>query len=85
MRAIGLLSLLWVCACSFISDADLAARLDGDSDGVPRPTDCDDDDAAVSGPSAWYGDADGDGFGAGSATEACAAPAGFVHDVHDSR
>jgi hypothetical protein len=39
--------LLTLSGCPLISDADLADRLDLDGDGVARPQDCDDDDAAV--------------------------------------
>lgn len=74
---------LLVGGCALISDQDLAARLDLDADDVSRPTDCDDDDAAVGGPIAYHADADSDGYGGGSPTLACLAPEGFVTDGSD--
>jgi hypothetical protein len=52
--------------------------IDDDCDGNPD----DEDDDVVDG-SNWYDDADGDGFGAGSATKACEPPDGFVADHTD--
>jgi hypothetical protein len=49
--------------------------VDGDCDGLV-------DDAATDAP-AWYADVDGDGFGAGAPTAACAAPAGTVARAGD--
>ncbi|MEY4118891.1 MAG: hypothetical protein RLZZ116_2219, partial [Planctomycetota bacterium] len=43
-----------------------AANRDEDCDGV-----ADNDDSSATGKTNWYADADGDGFGAGSATSAC--------------
>lgn len=70
--------LLPACLVSgcLISQADLAARLDRDGDGVPGTTDCDDDDPAVGGgPRAWL-DRDGDAWGGGNPFTLCADPAG---------
>lgn len=44
---------------------------------VADATDCDDADAAIGGPIAWYTDADGDGYG-DAALLACVAPPGAV-------
>jgi len=48
-----------------------AAATDEDCDGL-----ADDADSGVTGTSAWYTDADSDGYGAGSAIPACLAPSG---------
>jgi hypothetical protein len=46
--------------------------------------DCDDSDASVGGPSRWYLDADGDGFGTPSSwVEVCTQPVGYVGDAND--
>ncbi|GDX78917.1 hypothetical protein LBMAG42_07280 [Deltaproteobacteria bacterium] len=71
-------ALLALAACSLVSDADLAARFDADGDGVSRPEDCDDGDAALGAAIVWYADGDGDGFGATASTPACAQPDGYV-------
>ncbi|GDX78918.1 hypothetical protein LBMAG42_07290 [Deltaproteobacteria bacterium] len=70
--------LLGALACALVTDADFAARFDLDGDGVPRPEDCDDDDAENVVPS-WYPDADGDGWGTdtGVVTQ-CVQPAGYA-------
>lgn len=53
---------LWrVGGCALISEADLAARMDLDGDGVPRPDDCDDADPDVTDPTLTWADADGVG------------------------
>lgn len=70
-------------ACALISDAELAARLDLDADGVPRPSDCDDDDPAVGLAGDLYADADADGFGAGEPTQSCDPIPGFVSNRDD--
>ncbi len=52
-------------------------------DGVDN--DCDDEvdeDDAIDAPT-WYEDADGDGYGSTTATQACAMPKGFVDDSSD--
>jgi len=59
--------------CALISSEDYSGRFDLDGDGLARPADCDDSDADVLRRS-WYLDADGDGFGAGSAVDQCSAP-----------
>ncbi|MFH1464123.1 MAG: FG-GAP-like repeat-containing protein [Pseudomonadota bacterium] len=57
---------------------------DADGDGVLVDEDCDDTDAAVGAPVAWYADLDGDGFGdPAHAEEACAGPSGWVADGGD--
>ena len=68
VRAILLLSLL--VACGKEADEDL------DGDGLLASEDCDDLDASVIGPTRWYGDGEGDGYGVGEPTEACDAPEG---------
>lgn len=70
-------------ACALVSDAELAARMDVDGDGVPRPSDCDDGDAQIGVATEWYADADADGFGAGAASSTCVAPEGFVSTADD--
>ena len=52
--------------------------LDNNCDGL-----VDDADPGVIDPTAWYDDVDGDAFGAGVATVACLAPAGFVDNDAD--
>ena len=74
---------LLLTACPWLSEADLQARLDLDGDGVPRPTDCDDDDPSVGGPTTWYADSDEDGFGGAIATHSCSAEEGLVADGSD--
>jgi hypothetical protein len=54
------------------------AYADADADGVPACEDCDDQDAGLSNPSAWYRDADGDGWGTGSPLLQCAPPEGYA-------
>jgi hypothetical protein len=72
------LSLLLLIGCPYLSIDDLDARMDLDGDGVPRPEDCDDDDAGLGAPSTWYADVDGDGWGSSATTEACTQPSGFA-------
>lgn len=75
--------------CVWISDADHAARIDADNDGEQLygyhgGLDCDDNDPAVGQPTAFFRDADGDGFGDESEpTEACTAPEGYVSIIGD--
>ncbi len=54
---------LFLGGCTYLSEADLEARMDLDGDGIPRPTDCDDDDEAVGAPELRWVDLDGDGWG----------------------
>jgi len=57
---------------------------DGDEDGVSASVDCDDADPSVGGPTPWYADQDGDGFGdPDDALEACDAPEDRVADATD--
>lgn len=71
---------LQLIACALISDADLAARMDLDGDGVTRPKDCDDTDPTVG---AQYADVDGDGYGGPTVEEICKGTTGFVLDSSD--
>jgi hypothetical protein len=58
--------------------------IDVDGDGAWAARDCDDNDAAVIDPAAWYPDADGDGFGVpGGAVTDCAQPAGTAPTADD--
>jgi hypothetical protein len=70
--------LLFLLACALVSDDDYAQRIDPDGDGVPWPDDCDDEDPAVATLAAVFRDADGDGYGAGAAVDACGAPSGYA-------
>lgn len=65
--------LFLLSACALILDADVAARMDLDGDGVRRPQDCDDDDAKVGAERAWFVDADGDGYGSSATVTRCEA------------
>ena len=82
LRPLGLAGLL-LCGCSWISEADREERMDLDGDGVPRPTDCDDDDPSLGGPGSWFVDTDGDGFGGSTASDACQWSEGLVADSSD--
>jgi hypothetical protein len=66
-------------------DADATAFPGADEtcDGDDEDCDGDVDEAAAIDASEWYADADEDGYGAGSATRACAAPSGMVADATD--
>jgi hypothetical protein len=76
--------LVLAVGCVVLDEADLAARMDGDADGVGASEDCDDADPAVGVAVAWYYDGDDDGWGdAASATVACAPPAGHVAAAGD--
>jgi len=50
---------------------------------VLNNTDCNDANSAINPTTAWYLDADGDGYGTGTATNACAQPAGYVTNSSD--
>ena len=79
-----LAALLVLVGCPYLTDADLDARMDLDSDGIPRPEDCDDQDANVGRETTWYVDSDGDGYGDPEISgEACDQPSGYVHDSAD--
>ena len=57
---------------------------DADGDGIPADQDCDDDDADVGGPTTWYSDADGDGWGLEEeSVEECDQPSNTVADPGD--
>ena len=67
-----LLPLSLLAGCALISDQALSDRMDLDGDEIPRPIDCDDDDAAIGAADGLYVDADGDGFGGPAAATTCA-------------
>ncbi len=79
--AAALLPLL-LTACTHLSDQDLAERMDLDGDGVPRPTDCDDQDTGVRGPM-YFWDQDGDGYGSEASTGSCEPTEGAVANHDD--
>lgn len=88
-RRVGVASLLLAGACSYISPADFESRFDLDADGVRRPDDCDDDDAAI-GQIIRYIDGDGDGYGTDEGQTACSPAVGLADrpgdcDDRDSR
>jgi hypothetical protein len=55
-----------------------ASNVDEDCDGLT-----DDADSSVTGKTSWYADADSDGYGTGSAVQACDAPSGRVANNTD--
>lgn len=63
--------------CALVSDAQLAARLDLDGDGISRPADCDDDDATIGGEEQWFVDEDGDGYGSSATVARCPGSSGI--------
>ena len=78
-RSIGsALILAALGGCPLVDEAALAERMDLDGDAVPRPDDCDDDDAGVGAVRQLFADPDGDGFGSGEATPRCEEGSGFV-------
>ncbi len=75
--------LAFLLACTLLSPEDQVARWDLDDDGLARPADCDDADPDVQRRS-WYLDGDGDGYGAGSAVDACSSPGDeYVENADD--
>jgi hypothetical protein len=78
-----MLLLLATLACRTKDDPIDTAIPDADLDGVPWNEDCDDNDPDVGLPTAWYADADGDGFGAGVEVWNCNAPSGTVDNGDD--
>ena len=80
-RNLVVLSLL-LAACG--EEAEPSVVVDDDADGVPADLDCDDADPGVTGPSAWYPDADSDGWGDTSGlTLACSVQSGLVTQPGD--
>ncbi|GDX83877.1 hypothetical protein LBMAG42_56880 [Deltaproteobacteria bacterium] len=75
--------LLLLAACALIADADLAAPMDLDGDGVARPIDCDDNDASRGAPPTWYVDGDGDSFGTDTTATAGDQPEGYAAQPGD--
>ncbi len=55
--------LLSLAGCLFVDEGDLGDRQDVDGDGILATEDCDDTDAAIGEPTAWYLDGDDDGYG----------------------
>ena len=71
--------LLLTTGCAWISEDEVAARLDVDRDGIQAPADCNDRDGSVGSARIWYLDADRDNFGDPTApVTACEAPEGHV-------
>ncbi len=61
----------------FVSEEAFNAAFDRDNDGVPRPEDCDDNNASVT-IFYFYRDLDNDGHGAGEKVPACSVPEGMT-------
>jgi hypothetical protein len=73
-------------ACLWVSADDIWLRVevDQDLDGVTVDIDCDDLDPLVLGPTTWYNDGDGDGWGSPTDTEtACRHSGSYVPDGQD--
>ncbi len=65
--------------CAYLPESALDERFDNDSDGVLRPADCDDEDAAVGAGVIWYLDGDRDGYGLTDSTVSdCTPPSGYT-------
>ena len=76
----------YVADATDCDDGDAAVNPDADEVCNELDDDCDglvDDDDEVTDASTWYADADGDGFGAGDAVEACDTLSGHVPDGSD--
>ena len=69
------MSNLWylLISCAFVSEEQLEKRLDPDGDGVGIE-DCDNTNSTIVGPTTWFKDADGDGFGDPNVFEAFCTP-----------
>jgi hypothetical protein len=75
---------LALSACALITPSQAEKWVDGDGDGVTRDVDCNNADPAIAGPTPFFADHDGDGFGvATEVVAACAAPSGFVANDDD--
>jgi hypothetical protein len=85
MRGFGTLVVLGalIGGCSYLSEGDLADRMDLDGDGVARPDDCDDDDPDIGAAESLFFDSDGDGFGSSTPAESCAAVSSAVANSDD--
>ncbi len=81
IRLAWVLSLL--SGCIFLSEDDLAQRLDRDGDGVLEQDDCDDGDPLVSEASHCFVDGDGDGFGSENREWSCGCEGGLSHKGGD--
>lgn len=64
-------------------DATIGVHPDAAETCDGTDTNCSGDEADASDPASWYPDGDGDGYGAGSPTLACEAPAGHVVPADD--
>lgn len=56
---------------------------DNDSDGIPCPQDCNDNNPAIGGPSTYYMDVDGDGFGSNIPIQSCTLSNNIVNVTGD--
>jgi hypothetical protein len=87
-----LLALLLSAGCEQKNDDDVESTNDGiadnsdrDNDGVTSDVDCDDNNPNVLGPTTWYADGDGDGFGDPDAQSyrVCDRPTGTADNAFD--
>ncbi|MFZ5476793.1 MAG: putative metal-binding motif-containing protein [Myxococcota bacterium] len=63
-----------LAGCGFIPAAEREWRLDPDGDGAEWPDDCDSNDPNLGAGDPWFEDGDGDLYGTGEPTIACATP-----------